>query len=297
MKRSMLVLVLILIGLAVVAYLVLQKPGEQSTSGTLEQTLVTYDSAAVDRLEVVGTSGSVTLAREAGTWMVTSPLRYRADLSAVTQAIGKGRSIALKSVVSSNPQKQGLFQVDSLGTLVRVYERGTESAAFRIGKAGPNFSETYVRREGSNDVYLAEGVLTYLFNRRTRDWRDKVIFSASRDSIRAIRFQYGDTTFTLALQDSVWRVDDSEASSSTAQTFLGSIADVLADEFVDSAVTVLPKPTGVIEVEGTQMVFTYVKDRNVYYVRTSVSPQMFEIQPWRAQQLLKPKKDFAPAQP
>ena len=296
MKRPTVILVLILIVLGAAAYLVLQKPGEQSTSGTLEQMLVTYDSAAVDRLEIVASSGSVTLAREAGIWMVTSPIRYRADASAVTQAVGKGRSIALQSIVSSNPQKQSLFQVDSLGTLVKVYERGTETAAFRIGKAGPNFSETYVRRESSDDVYLGEGVLSYLYNRQVKDWRDKTIFATSRDSIRAVRFQYGDTTFALTLPDSVWRVGDVPATESTVQSFLSSVSNILADEFVDSTVTALPKPSAMIELQGTQIVFYVAKDRNVYYVRTSASPQMFEIQPWRAQQLLKRKKDLAAPQ-
>ena len=294
MKRSMAILVAILVVLGVATYLVLQRPGEQSSSGLMGEKLVNYDSAAVDRIEVTTRQERITLAREAGIWMLKEPVTYRADEALVTQMVGKGRSIELKSLVSSNPQKQQVFDLDSAGgALVRVYERGTETSTFRIGKASASFTETYVRRENSTEVYLGDGIFGYLFNRQARDWRDKSIYQTEQSSISSVRFQYGDTLFTLVRKDSLWFADRDTANESSVNEFLGALAKFQTDEFVDSTIA-LQQPKAVIETGGTQLQFYPHPTAGRYYVRSSASPQVFEIQSWRASQLLKRKKDFLP---
>jgi hypothetical protein len=291
MKRPLVVLALILLALVFIAIIVLQQPGEKSSSGLLGEKLVTYDSSAVDRLEIVSPSGEIVLSREAGKWMLKAPVEYRADEAAVTAAIGQGKSIELKSLVSDNPVKQGVFQVDSSGTMVRVFEHGTERAVFHVGKMSSSYTESYVRREGSNDVYLAEGILSYVFGRSAKEWRDKTIFKADRASITSVRFQYGDTTFTLTQQDSLWAIGGDRATATPVSALLGALSNFQTDDFLDSAVTLGP-PAALIETGGTQIQFYLATEGNKYTVKTSLSAQLFEVQGWKASQLLKRKKDF-----
>jgi hypothetical protein len=297
MNRSTWILVAVLAVLLVAAFFVLRQPGEVSTSGNAADVLARYDSAAVDKLEIASPSGVVALAIEGGKWMIVSPLRYPADQLSVTAAIGKGKRIELKNVVSSNPQKQQLFQVDSAGTLVRVFEHGTQGAAFHVGKPGASYAETYVRREGSNDVYLADGLLTYTFAKSVKEWRDKTIFKSDPDRIRNVRLQFRDTTLALQFQDSLWRVDGDSASQTAVRSFLDALTNLQTDEFVDTAVTVSSAPNAVIEVEGVQIRFYPGNDGGKYFVQTSAGPQWFEIQQWRAAQALKRKKDFLAGAP
>jgi hypothetical protein len=292
MKRNTWILVAILVVLLAAAFFVLRQPGEVSTSGNATGTLVQYDSAAVDKLEITSPTGAITLALEGGKWMILSPLHYPADQLSVTAAIGKGQRIELKNVVSSNPQKQQLFQVDSAGTLVRVFKHGTEGAAFHVGKPGTSYTETYVRREGSNDVYLADGLLTYTFSKSLKDWRDRTVFKGEPDRITSVRLQFRDTTFALQFKDSLWRVDGDSASQTAVRSFLGTLANLQADEFVDTALTVSSAPNAVIEVEGVQIRFYAAKDGGKYSIQTSAAPQWFEVQGWRAAEVLKRKKDF-----
>jgi hypothetical protein len=303
MKRSTWVLVVVLVVLGIATIVVLQQPGEVSSTGSMSETLVDYDSLAVDKIEIRSSKGTVILEKEGGIWNLISPVKYRADETTVTTAIGKGRSLDLSSLVSTNPQKQELFKVDSLGTLVNVYEKGEERASFRIGKASSfrigktssSFTETYVKREGSDDVYLAAGNLAPTFDRQVKDWRDKTIFKSFKDNITNVKFQYGDTTFLLTFQDSVWRVDGDSAVESKVSSFLGSLANFQTDEFVDSDLSKIPKPTGSVEVEGTQIRYHFNKDSDKYYVQTSRSSQWFEINSWKAKQILKRKKAFLPS--
>ena len=296
MTRSTWVLVAILLALVLAVVLVLQQPGEQSASPEEGDMLVTYDSAAIDRLDIASPAGSITIEKEGSTWMLTAPLRAVAASKSVLSAIGKARSLRMKSLVSSNPQKQGMFQVDSAGTLVRLYEKGTERAAFRVGKPGTTYTETYVRREGDNGVYLTDGMIGQTFSHTPRDWRDKAILSLTPETIRTVRFHYGDTTFTLSMQDSIWRVDGQPATEYVVRGFLSALASLQCDEFVDTTLSVIPPVVGMLDVDGVQVGFHRNPGGNMLTVITSRSMQVYEVYPWRAEQVLKRKKDFI-AQP
>ena len=292
MKRTYGILFGLIIVLGVAAYLVLQLPGESSVQSSGEKRLVTYDSASVDKIEMHTKSSHVVLEKHAGKWMMVEPIQFKADEAEAITAVGKGASILVSSIVSSNPQKQPVFQLDSTATLVRVFEKGNERAAFRVGKAGSSFNETYVRVDGSNDVYLATDVLSFIFAKPAKDWRDKTIFKIEKAEIKGARFHYGDTTFALTKQDTTWQLDGTPLPGTATEAFLTSLSNFMTDEFIDSAVAVPPRLVCTIEVAGVQLRFHFNKDSGKYLVQTSGSPQWFEIQSWRATQVLKRKKDF-----
>jgi len=293
MRRNTIYSIVVLILLAIITFFALNREGEVSSTGSSGKMLVDYDSTSVDKLEVVSPTGSVTLEKLAGIWMVMAPIKYKADEMAATSAVGKGRKIELTSLVSTNPEKQMLFQVDSSGTLVKVYEKGSPKAAFRIGKASSSFTETYVRLEGSNAVHLTNEMISSYFNKQPKDWRDKTIFKIDEGKIRNVRFQYGDTTFTLSMQDSLWRIAKDSVSQTAVKPLLSALANIQTDEFIDSSLSSVPKLTAIIEVEGTQIRF-FKKDDTKYLVQTSQSPQWFELQNWRTTGLLKRKRDLLP---
>jgi hypothetical protein len=294
MKKSTWILVAVLVVLAGATYFVMQRPGEKSSSGS-EKVLVEVDSAAVDRIDVRSEAGAVTLEKVGGEWTLTAPLRYRADAAGVGSAIGSAARIVLSSLVSTNPQKQHLFLVDSTGTLIRLSEKGAEKAAFRVGKMGPSYTETYVRREGSDEVYLAGGMIGPTFARRPNEWRDKTIFKAESNAITAVTFHYGDTLFTLAFKDSAWFIAAQKADQPTVTAFLSGLSNLQADEFIDSTVAEMPKVTVQIDVGGAQLRLSSVKGADKAYVQSSSVPQLFMVSNWRAQQILKREKDFVKA--
>ena len=293
MKSNTVYWIIALVVLAIGAFFALHREGEVSSTGSSGKMLVDYDSTGVDKLELISPAGSVVLEKEAGTWMLTAPIKFKADENAVTAAVGRGRKIELSSLVSTNPEKQNLFQVDSTGTLVRVYEKGSLKAAFHVGKASSSFTDTYVRLDGSTNVQLANEVITSYFNKQPKDWRDKTIFKTDEGKIRSVRFQYGDTTFSLSLQDSIWRVQKDSANQAVIKPLLTALANIQTDNFIDSLPATLPRLTAIVGVEGTQIRF-YRKEDSKYLVQTSQSPQWFELQSWRATSLLKRKKDLLP---
>ncbi len=287
MKKSTYILLALLVVLAGAAYLVTMKPGEQSLSVDSGNYLVQIDSLAVDKIELRTPTSRVVLEKKGVEWFVEKPLVYKADQSNVANAIHQAKSFIVKNIVSSSPEKHGLFQVDSLGTMVTVYEKGAHKTSFILGKSGPTFSDSYARLASSNDVALVSGGFSYTFNRPLKEWRDRTIFSMPKENIKSVEFQFGDTTFTLAFQDSAWKIGKDSADVSTVESLLSSLSKFEADEFIDSIPSPLPKMTAVITVGGTQIRFHEVKEPAKFYVQSSTAPQWFEVQPWRTNQVLK----------
>ncbi|HXX63963.1 MAG TPA: DUF4340 domain-containing protein [Bacteroidota bacterium] len=292
MNRNTWILAGVLALLIIIVYLVMQRPGEQSSSGSLGQVLVEYDSVAVDRIEIVSHGATITLEKKAGVWMLSDPLRYRADDAAVANALSSGRKIELKDVVSSNAQKRSVFQVDSSGTLVRIFEHGAVKTSFWIGKPSTSYTETYVRREGSDDVYLATGIFSSVFSRRTNEWRDKTILHTDEQSIAEVTLRFGDTALALVRRDSLWMLGADTAKPEPVKRLLSALANFQTDEFVDTPVAQMPKLTVQIELAGVQLRLFWKKEGDRYYVQSSASPQLFEIYSWRAAQIIKRKKDL-----
>jgi hypothetical protein len=265
MKRSALVMVGLILVLAGGAWLVMQRPGESSRAADTEQMLVTYDSAAVDRLVISSARGTVVLEQQAGRWMLREPIA-----------------------------KQSLFQLDSTGTLVRVFERGTEKAVFHVGKPSTSNQETYVRADGSDDVYLTRDRLSQVFSKAVREWRDRTIFKGNPQAITSVGYRFGDTTFVLAFKDSIWRVDGLPAAQSAIPPLLNALANLQGDGFIDTAVTTPMKLTASIAIGSVEIRFFEVKGALKYLVQSSASPQWFEVQQYRTQQILKRKLDLLP---
>jgi len=290
MKKSTYVLIGLFVVLLVAAFLVLQKPGEQSASSASSGFLASIDSVSVDKIEINTPTSSVILEKRGVEWYIVEPLNYKANQVNVGQILHQLKNLEVKSTVSSKPEKHSVFQVDKNGTEVKVFEQGAEKASFILGKMAASYTESYVRKLNSDDVLLVEGASGYMFNRPVKEWRDKTIFTAPKESIKEVQYHYGDTTFSLALKDSTWFVGKEKAQQSVVNGILTSLSSLQADDFVDSTIT--PKIMATVLYTGIQVRFSLNKTTNKYAVQSSNSPQWFILEPWKAGQILKRKKEI-----
>jgi len=157
---------------------------------------------------------------------------------------------------------------------------------------GSTYTELYARQSSSNDVVAVSGGSPMTFNKAVKEWRDRTIAAPARDAIKEVRYQYGDTTFVLAFRDSAWMVGRDSTEEWAVNNLISSLSNVQADDFRDSSTSRLSKPTAQITYAGTQLTFFYVKEGDKYVVQSSSTPQLFEMQSWRANQILKRKKEI-----
>lgn len=281
---------MVLLGLA--AFLLMQRPGEQSASESGGSELFRIDSAAVDRLEIKTPASVVVLEKQGADWMLREPVRYRADQTAATSLIHDVMGVRSKATVSTNLEKQPVFQVDSTGTVIKLFEKGTEKTTMIVGKTGSSFSDVYLRVPPSNDVLLVDAPLSPITTRQVKDWRDRTIITLQKEGIKEVKFQYGDTAFVLTLKDSVWVIGKDQTQEWVVNSLIGSLSSFQADEFVDTPPSPTPRFTAFMSISDVQLRFAPRKGTDNFYVQTSVSPQWYEVQQWRANQVLKRKKDL-----
>jgi hypothetical protein len=290
MKKNTYILIGLFIVLLIVAFLVLQKPGEQSASSASTGFFTLIDSVSVDKIEIKTSTFSLVLEKRGTEWYIAQPINFKANQTNVGQIIHQIKNLEVKSTISSKPEKHSVFQVDQSGTEVKVYEKGIEKISFVLGKMAASYSELYARKLNSNDVLLVEGAYSYMFTRPVKDWRDKTIFTTPKENIKEVQYQYGDTTFSMVFKDSTWCIGKDKVQLSVIDGVLSSLSDLQADDFIDS--TVSPKIMGAVMYADVQIRFSLNKTTNKYLVQSSRSSQWFILGPGKANQILKRKKEI-----
>lgn len=292
MKKNYLSLFGILLLLVAVAYLVIQREGEQNLTMDDAEKFVSMDSMAVDGITVHSSSSNFIIQKQGGEWYLLEPMRSKADQQAVTSIISTMKNLIVKNIVSSNPEKQSLFQVDSSSTKVLITENGKMITAFFVGKPGVGYTDTYVRREGEQNVLLVDANISQLFVKTLKEWRDKTILKIPQENIHELNYQYGDTVFSILLQNGTWMVGKDTAQASTVSSVVSSFSQLNADDFLDSAHAATKKIMAQISSGSDFLRIAYDKQANKYLVQYSGSTQWYVLEKWKGDQLLKRKKEF-----
>jgi len=212
MKKQYL-LILILIAL-IAGYFAVQHRESSTVGPKGSSEFLDIDTAAVNKISIRRLGAAVTLTRAAGIWYVAQDENaYKADASAVNQIVTSIADIQVGNAISDNPSNQIKFQVDTLtGSTVELYSGDRLLAGLVIGKMSSDFGHTYVRRTGSENVYLARGMLTHLFTRTPDDWRDNTVIEVPQGDVISIEFKSGTEHYQVVRSDSIWQLSTSPFS-------------------------------------------------------------------------------------
>jgi hypothetical protein len=264
------VILVVIIGIIIVA-------NQLSNKQPSEQSLAFFPQFSADQcsaITIADAHDTATLIRHGAAWMVTkgkqgenaisSPLmtkdtlskpvpssEYPVDSALIQTALDKLKSMKKDDLISQNPAKQADLEVDTAkGMRVDLMnEKGASFATFYLGKNGSDWSTSFVRMKGSNDVYLVGGSVKYGFFTDKGRWKDKAIMKFDRTFARAITIAKKDTTIELALtapspKDSAakpaWRIISpvkDTAKSSEVDKILNTMSNLSAMEFEDAALS------------------------------------------------------------
>ncbi len=291
MNRSTIVLIALLIVLGAIVIFFLPSAQERESSDKNPEINFAIDSASVMKLDMMRSGMSLTIENIGGKWMITSPGRYPADPLSVTQVLHGLTKFKIGSIISSNPDKQRLFQVDSSGTQITATERSGKATSLIIGKMGPSFTEVYFRLPGSRDVYLAEGLDTWSVSKELKEWRDKTILSVPSEAVNRLTYTIGARQYEFRKDSAGWKSGDGAVESNIINPPLTSLSNLRADDFVDSSMKFqnAPVTVAVHGAENVQLILSpAVSDSSKFFVQVSSSPQIFVVSKYTAQQILKP---------
>jgi hypothetical protein len=110
MKKNTIVLVGLFLLLVVIAFLVLQKPGEQSATSANSGLLYTIDSLSVDKIEIKTPASPLVLEKRGAEWYLAQPMNYKADQVVIGQVIHQIKNLEIKNTVSNKQEKHSVFK-------------------------------------------------------------------------------------------------------------------------------------------------------------------------------------------
>lgn len=237
-----------------------------------------FDSKNISRIEVEQLLDGVDLKRDGNAWLVAdriTPLKkellqkegrsepeqrwHLADHTRVTSALGSFGGLGDGILVSDNVEKQPLYQLDRGGVLVKGFDAGgKEVLAVVVGKSGPDFTSTYIRRMNDDRVFLVHRPLMGTFSAIADDWRERKLWAMDPNDIASIEVAGPKGSWRMERNtDKVWTVttpDQRTPDATRAQELAGKFSQVRAIEFaddVDEKVSGLASPFIVFSLAAT----------------------------------------------
>jgi hypothetical protein len=168
-----------------------------------------------------------------------SSTEFQADSASVISILEKIVAIKRDQLISTNPQKQSLFEVDSAkGILAEVFDQsGKSRGSIRIGKNGPDYSSCYVRMPGSNEVYMVGGNIKYSFFTDNKRWRDKSVIKFDQSTAKSLSIMKKDGSKIVLNKDSTtWKLAEpiqAPVKATETQEILSSLSRLMAAD-IDS---------------------------------------------------------------
>jgi hypothetical protein len=180
------------------------------------------------------------MTKRADDWvLIDGEEEYPVDPRQVTEAVEKLRQLREVNLASRREDKHELFEVTEAAAVevILMDKSDNETARLFIGKAGPDFFSTYIRKAGSNEVYLSEEFLKGVFDRQAKDWRDKTLFAFKPDDVNEVRITRGEQIVVLSKDtQGNWHLEkpvSSLAESQEVEKLLNILSVLRASDYAD----------------------------------------------------------------
>ena len=264
-----------------------------------------FNKESVTKIEITASGETTTLVKENNQWLVASMENYPADAEGVEDVLDKVTELKTTGLVSSNPEKQAQFEVDSSGARAKLLDAsGNVRAHLFLGKNTPGYLSSYVRAADSNNVYVGKGNLKATFDKGTRTWKDRTIFSFNKGDVTHLTIKSEGEEIELEMgADSEWQMTKPEAFAAK-QTELDSLLDSLSaldtDDFAAEVGNLseyeldAPKSSVMAKLnDGTRRLLLIGKEESgEYFVKREDKEPVFMLYTYKINQLLKKSEDL-----
>jgi len=115
---------------------ILESTYDKGTFDLRDKTILSFDRAKVDSLEIVTKDQRLAFAKDGDAWRLTSPVNARADLGQAEGAVGSLQTLAMKSIAAPEAAEKDLakYGLDK-PELIAMVGAGSTRATLAVGKA------------------------------------------------------------------------------------------------------------------------------------------------------------------
>lgn len=235
-KKKIFILAGIFLALLIVV-LILEKP-YRTKKVRSDQYLITTDSKKIDKITIKKKDQETVLVKKGDRWFVENKGNFPADPVILTEILEKLGGLETAQLVSKNPEKVNIFEVTAESGIEVKAEGGQSKVHFYIGKNGQDFNSNYVRREGSDAVYLTRESLRYTFD--APEFRSQKIFNLQDCQFTKLSYKSQDKEIELVKEDKdVWMQTQGEpykAKKENVESLISALKALRIDGFVENPV-------------------------------------------------------------
>ncbi len=211
---------------------------------TFKKNIVDIDTTKVTAISIYPKANNhkeVRLFKEGKYWQVQldNNKSVTAQESKIKNLLNQLAEIKSLGVAAQNADKWHEFQVDTVGTRVKIFEGSNNTLDITFGKF--NYEQqtrsmsTAVRIKGDDNVYEVNGFLEFSFNQKADAFRDNYIVNDDMSHWNKLTFTYPDSSFQLVKDNSnQWSINNVRTDSAKTVNFLRSLSHLTGSDFVDN---------------------------------------------------------------
>jgi hypothetical protein len=229
--------------LAVISWFVLNN--KQQSSGFDEQYLIPElqnQVNEIDQIVLTKNDKTIQLNKDKGTWHVEQSNNFIADANKVANLLLDLRKFKLKDKKTKNPQNYARLSLaetgDDAATSIKLLHAGKEISHVFIGKQAQKSQGSYVRKNGDQQTWLAQGVLKVQLD--SKDWIVTSLFDIDKSQVKSVTFETADESFKinkLTPNDQMYSVVDLPSDKQVKTGFdLNTLASGLQKFAIESVV-------------------------------------------------------------
>ena len=224
--------VLVMLG-AATAYVYRPQSPDSASAAAVSNPWSRVDGARIDHVTIhraTGPEGQRTLELEkrGGAWVMTSPGRGPTEARAVEDLVDRFVSMKVTMIRGRNPSSHAAFEVDD-GHAVRVTLKNGASTVVDMFVGTAVGSGTAVRIPSRPETFEVDQSITSMVQREARDWRNREITHASRESVQSVEWVNRNGTFHFVRNGETWTAAPGTTVERLDTARVGSLVDSIAN--------------------------------------------------------------------
>lgn len=233
-----LVMVVVLLGLGAYVYFV-ELPHEKEEAA--KKKLFIFDKTAVSEVQLTYPDRRLHLKKDdTGKWRILHPIDVEADETTVTNLINAIADTEISRVLDDPVQDPSLYGLNAPVVKLQVtLKDGKTLPPVLIGKDTPVGYSVYLQKEGEPKLLLTPQAFRLGMTKEVKDVRDKTILALKPEEVKKVEIHRQGEEILLAKTDSGWSLEkpvSGKADDSQVQTFLSSVQNMKAQDFVETPI-------------------------------------------------------------
>ncbi len=150
--------------------------------------------------------GTVTLEKKGDAWVLTAPVKAKANQGHIKSIIENLEKIELSATIGSDAAIHEKYELtDGKAVHVQAFKGDTKALDMYFGKAGSRGQMARIGGDGAKPtVYTTKGYSAYVWGREVRNWRHNEIITFEGGNVIAAEIENENGKFSFTKADDEW---------------------------------------------------------------------------------------------